>query len=71
MKYGYNDDAWRMEMALEGDKFTGLIWTFGVNGYAPMMKRKTVKEKDLKALEGLKEMVANLEKAMAEKRVVG
>ena len=40
------------------------------DAYRPMMKRKTVRAKEEKALEYLKIMVANLEEAINEKEKV-
>ena len=50
---------------------TGLaneVINFYVNAYEPAMKRKTVKEADLIAIDLMKEMIANLDKAMNEKK---
>ena len=68
MKYGFNDTEWKGAM-IGKTNFGEKVWEFGMKGYVPMMKRKTYTEADLKALEGLKEMVANLERAMAEKKM--
>ena len=64
MKYGWNDNNWNKE--IEGTRFADAVVMFNLDGFLGMMKRKTYKEADEKALKALKEMTAMIEKHMEE-----
>lgn len=50
--------------------FCDKVLLFYIEAYRPMMKRKTIRAEEEKALEYLKIMVANLEEAINEKEKV-
>lgn len=56
MKYGFNDNEW-MDEIRGGSKVCKDVINFNTQAFVPFMKRKTLNEKDLQALENLFEMV--------------
>ena len=64
MKYSYNNNEW-MEEIRGGSKICKDVINFNVNTFNAFMKRKTLSDTDLQALENLFEMVEMM-KAHAE-----